>query len=465
MAVKDDTNRTPRFLFTAPWEPVVVRRGDALGLRALTDTFAEAVAPGLSNRTNDGRWVTILAWCLVHSQEVFHASGGRAVATRAEQQERYAWLRPLELMWVARTRILAEDDFRDRPLAGRRRVVRWYEDDGMRTERFGMTEDQFRAYRQTGMYGGYRLAFRRWAGMTSRGDGWTPGKATFYLAKWLEAKLGVARLPLHTDEEDGGVSTRSAKMSKRKEADWWLRQWEGFDKGGRNFDVNTLPRLRLDFAKLPEADLLEGIIFGGDEQGKRRRDVAKTIANSRAQSHLEICEHLSHKFADNETIKLLPLFSRLADAGIEAMDFIARSLVTSDKPTVPLKNIASAPEAKGLCKKLFQAASSWKRNHGGLQLRHIGSAHRFANAFQTDDPYGCLSALLDHHEFSGGGLRWFVLRNGNVEPRSTPQGRASSRYRFRFWPLCRLAAQCGVVLPSIKGKFESADEEMEDANE
>ena len=38
----------PRLLFTAPWEPVVVRRGDALGLRALTDQFANAIAPDLS---------------------------------------------------------------------------------------------------------------------------------------------------------------------------------------------------------------------------------------------------------------------------------------------------------------------------------------------------------------------------------------------------------------------------------
>src|SRR5450432_2624366 len=78
-----------RLLFTAPWEPVVVRRGDALGLRALTDQFANAVAPHLSNRVRDGRWVTILAWCLARSQEVFHASGGGSVATRAQQRERY----------------------------------------------------------------------------------------------------------------------------------------------------------------------------------------------------------------------------------------------------------------------------------------------------------------------------------------------------------------------------------------
>src|SRR3954470_11934403 len=40
----------PRLLFTEPWDPIVVRRGDALGLLALTSVFAEMVAPGLTNR-------------------------------------------------------------------------------------------------------------------------------------------------------------------------------------------------------------------------------------------------------------------------------------------------------------------------------------------------------------------------------------------------------------------------------
>jgi hypothetical protein len=56
-----------------------------------------------------------------------------------------------------------------------------------------MTEDQFRSYRQTGMYGGYRLAFRKWLGLTQRGDGWTPGLKTAELAKWLAKRLGAAQ--------------------------------------------------------------------------------------------------------------------------------------------------------------------------------------------------------------------------------------------------------------------------------
>jgi hypothetical protein len=126
--------REPRPFFTSPWDPVVVRRGDALGLRALADRFADALVPDLSNRIRDGRWVTILAWCLVRSQERYRAIGGHAVLTRAEQVHRYAWLRPLELMWVARTIALAKD-WTDRPLAGQRRVRRWYNDDKQSTER------------------------------------------------------------------------------------------------------------------------------------------------------------------------------------------------------------------------------------------------------------------------------------------------------------------------------------------
>lgn len=183
----DDAVDIPRFFFTAPWEPLIVRRGDALGLAALADRFADAVAPDFSNRIRDGRWITILAWCLVQSQHVFHASGGRAVTTRAQQNERYAWLRPLELMWVARTIALLEqsdkNDWKERSLAGQRSVAPWQIKDKQATDRFGMSPEQFRAYRQTGMYGGYRRAFRKWPGMTLHGDGWTPGPATKKLAE------------------------------------------------------------------------------------------------------------------------------------------------------------------------------------------------------------------------------------------------------------------------------------------
>jgi len=74
MAAKAEVAMEPRLfspllgIFTAPWDPVVVRRGDALGLPAVADQFSEAIAPNLSNAIRDGRWVTILAWCLRGSQ-------------------------------------------------------------------------------------------------------------------------------------------------------------------------------------------------------------------------------------------------------------------------------------------------------------------------------------------------------------------------------------------------------------
>lgn len=434
---------SPRLFFTAPWDPIVVRRGDALGLRGLADQFADAVAPDLSNRVRDGRWVTILAWCLVRSQEAFHASGGRSVATRAQQRERYSWLRPVELLYAARTIALA-DDWRDRTLAGQRRLRSWYEDQGQAPNRFGMSVDQFRSYRQTGMYGGYRLAFRTWPGMTVLGDGWTPSTATHALARWLEAKLGAARpdWPLHaTEDHVNALSTRSAKLMRDDPYRWWLKHWPAFDENGRQAEKYTLPRRRTDFDELPEAELLTPLVFGSDPHGRRRRDIATEIAKASANDHLAVCEHLSKVFAEHSTIARLPLFSRLADAGMALMDVVADAL--GSKPSIALEAAARHAAAKHCCRELLAASQAWKLApiH---QPRHVETANRFAGPFANADPADCIRQLLQHHEIHGGGLRWFVLRNGRIEPRTPPRG-LSSRYRFRLWSLCRLATQCGVL--------------------
>jgi hypothetical protein len=449
----------PRFFFTAPWEPVVVRRGDALGLRALADRFADALAPDLSNRVRDGRWITILAWCLARSQEVFHASGGRSVGSRVQQRERYAWLRPLELMWVARTIALAED-WRDRSLAGRRRVRPWYEFDEQSTDCFGMSVDQFRAYRQTGMYGGYRVAFRKWPDMTVLGDGWTPGPATIRLAKWLDGELGAARPPWTLsagDDDDNSLSTRSAKRGRGEEHRWWLRLWTTFDQGGKNAEIYTLPRRNDDFGKLPEADHLKAMMFGDDRNGKRRLEVATEVAKAPARDHIEVCKHLGRAFASENTFTLVPGFSRLADAGMVAMELVANALQNDIQ--VELADVAAIPAAIPICDELIAAAQEWRKD-AQIQLRHIESAHRFASAMTSAQPIECLRALLQHHEQYGGGLRWFVLRNGVIEPR-TPWRGGSSRYRFRLWSLCRMASQCSV-LPHMPRALLAEDEAGED---
>jgi hypothetical protein len=197
--------------------------------------------------------------------------------------------------------------------------------------------------------------------MTEQGDGWTPATATNKLADWLDAKLGAARpeWPLHGGlSDEGSPLKRSAKLSVGAEDRWWLDKWCSFDRRGRNADENTLPRERDDFKSLPEVDLLKPIIFKTkDGTGVRRTQVARQIAESSASDHLEVCMHLARVFRDSPVIAHLPRFSRLADAGMEAMDLMARALVQNGK--LFLADVAALPEAKPICKELFDAAQAW----------------------------------------------------------------------------------------------------------
>src|SRR5574337_1696143 len=155
--------------FTGPWDPVLVRRGDALGLRAGADYFADLLAPGLSNATSDARWISLLSWCLKWSHVVWSNAGGGDLSRRDDQRARYAWLRPLELLWVDRT---LESGQTTGQLRGRRSIERWRKAN-RQLPNFAMSPDQFRRYRQIGTYGAYRVVPRTVPGLTT-GDGWTP---------------------------------------------------------------------------------------------------------------------------------------------------------------------------------------------------------------------------------------------------------------------------------------------------
>jgi hypothetical protein len=281
------------------------------------------------------------------------------------------------------------------------------------------------------------------------------------LAKWLDVRLGSARPEWHLHASEGndeGISIRSAKIGRGDECRWWLQHWTNFDSRG-NRTEETLPRPRDEFEVLPEVDLLRPIAFG-DDAGKRRRKVAVEIAKCTAKDHIGICRHLAQVFKNEEpAIALLPRFSRLADAGIAAMEVIAKSLGSGSQ--VPLAEAASSTSAKRVCEELHAAARDWPTG-GDQSLRQIETAHRFANAIQSGDPIECFTALLQHHEIYGGGLRWFVLRNGHVEPRMPPLTNASG-YRFRLWSLCRLATQCGVIRDMPAGLREEDEELAEEA--
>lgn len=438
-----DSSLDTSFFFTAPWDPVIVRRGDPLGLRPITEVFADSVAPDLSNRIRDARWITILSWCLVRSQAAFHASGDREVVTREQQRQRYAWLRPLELMWIART-MAGPAEWRGRSLAGQRRVRRWFDDGQKPSGHFGLSPEQFRAYRQTGSYGAYRLGFRYWPDMTTGGDGYTPGSACRRLAQWLDSKLGPARPSSGLNargDDDGALSGRSAKLRKGNEEAFWADNWADYQKKGRAVDENTMPRPNAEHAELPESDLLRPVLFGEDAAGRRRIAVARILSKSQASSHAALCEELGTEFSDDSLISLLPAYSRMVDAAMVVLECIADALRTDVR--VSVNEIARQADMDSVCQELLSACQHWKTQQAP-SVRHMGSAHRLAEAFTDARPVECVRTMAGFHERHGGGLRWFALRNDCIEPRSLPGGRRL-RYGYRLWPLARLAVQCGVI--------------------
>jgi hypothetical protein len=180
----------------------------------------------------------------------------------------------------------------------------------------------------------------------------------------------------------------------------------------------------------------------------------------KATGHLDLCKGLAKKFPQDAVIALLPQFSRLADAGMEAMDMVAQALGT--KAAISITQVSRHPDANRICAELFAAAKDWPRaSH--LQMRHIESVDQFADLFTDAAPSKCIADLVDHHMRKGGGLHWFGLHAGQIEAGS-PANTGSSRYRFRFWSLCRLAAQCGVIQSMPVGLVD-LDSVEEDAME
>ena len=70
--------------------------------------------------------------------------------------------------------------------------------------------------------------------------------------------------------------------------------------------------------------------------------MAREVAKAAATDHMEVCEHLGRAFASDRTITLLPRFSRLADAGMAAMDLVDESLRSDSR--VELADVAARPD-------------------------------------------------------------------------------------------------------------------------
>lgn len=431
--------------FTASWDPVPVRRGDALGLRAGADYFAELLAPGLSNGTSDARWISLLSWCLKWSHVVWRNAGGGNQFQPNDQRARYAWLRPLELLWVARTLVSNQTTGQ---LRGQRSVKRWLAaiEDGQLLPNFAMNSDQFHRYRQVGTYGAYRVVFRTVPGLTT-GDGWTPDATAFALANLVNESLPhAARLNPELFEN----GTKWGHWSGGDEARFWVeRGWKtswatvgGFLPTPDDAACKRLPE--------QERQLLEPALFAANST---RRGTAEVLASAKgARSHVELCDALANssmlsKQIEPASLAPLPAFTRLADAAMYAMRGLWNEINHDHAQQTPaIEKLARSNDLPSRFGLLREASFAWLHAPRRSHFPHEEVATRLAEAMRAAaTPIDQLRALSQHHDAYGGGRRWFREQAGKLVPLVADTGIAASDYRFRLRSLCHLAAQCGVA--------------------
>ena len=433
---------TANWYLTAPWDPPSARRGDALGLRPGADYFANLIAPGLSNGTSDARWITLLSWCLKWSHVAWHNAGGGDLAHRDAQRARYAWLRPLELLWVDRT---LESGQTTGQLRGRRSIERWCKAD-RKSPNFTMSTDQFRRYRQVGTYGAYRVVFRTVADLTT-GDGWTPGAIALQLAD-----LANQKLPREVQLKEGLFESSIKWGSWRdQEGRFWVeRGWAAWRKNVARGLLPTPDETLGEPLAREERGILAAALFGA---GSVRRVTAEVLAGaSTARSHAELCDALATSTALAEKIApaslaLLPVFTRLADAAMHAMCVLWNAVNQDGEKQAPaidkLVRAADVPESFG---QLQTACTTWLQAPNRHTFPHNHVATQLAEAMRRAASLKHqILALAKHHHEHGGGQRWFHEQAGTLKPLVADTGIAASDYRFRLRSLCLLAAQCGVA--------------------
>lgn len=437
-------NEQPGWYLTAPRERVTVRRGDPLGFRVTAEHYAELLAPGLSNASSDARWITLLSWCLHWSDVVWQQADGRDLSARDAQSARYAWLRPLELLWVDRTLEAGQSSGQ---LRGLRSVKRW-RDAKRKPPNFDMSAEQFRRFRQVGTYGAYRVVFRGMQELTT-GDGWTPAGEARKLADIVNSAL-PAEFRLKRDDFGNGV--KWAVWTGREAQYWITKGWPAagrsdsrWPKHGTRAAERLLPadkdRIGTPLPE-PERRVMESVLFS---IGSTRRTTAECLARAKhARSHAELADALagSTKLTGLEG---LPAFTRFADAATHAM----RGLWDQVWKNGPAPDIGSLARSQDLRERLDRA-----RERGGVWLGQQSERadHRARTVTllaqtlaEAEAPADQIRALVGHHQAHGGGRRWFEHRSGRIVPLLPDAANPAADYRFRLRALTRLAAQCGVA--------------------
>lgn len=451
------------WFYTAPLEDTAVRRGDPLGMRAVAEDMAEVLAPGLSNRTMDGRWLSIMCWALQQSYSAWWALGGvdddGHVVTREAAREIYSWLRPLELLWVARTAAGTEDRGKGRQVPGIRAVRRWINGEAGR-ERFGFAPSSYAKYRFTGVYGAYRVALRSLPGLTIGGDGWRLGPLGRELAEVVHGAVRCTR-------------THRRRKGRPPEPE---RYWErGFDweHGNTEFLPTVLAKPRR-FAK-PERELLKRALFSSTEgsdvdrsRGIRRRAVVEAAATSSASTRPALFADIARELGGGKALDELALlspFCELADAGVAAMNACWAAVARGDGAGFArASDVLAQAEVGAALDRLAAAAARWQRDSAKVaQSIPVADALAAGVLRAGSSRKRQFQALERHHNQFGGGLKWLALEGETIKPLAPVRGGDASEYRFRLGSLSRLGVQAGIIseMPAALQGSDELDEEDE----
>ena len=450
------------WFYSAPLEDVAVRRGDPLGMRGLAEQFAEELAPGLSNRTTDARWFTILSWCLEQGYAAWRLHGeGRGdgrLSTRAAMRSLYAWIRPLEALWLARTVNASEEAGKGRQLPGVRAVRRWL-DDRRSPERFGFSSSSYDRYRFTGIYGAYRIGFRMLPGLTLNGDGWRIGEAGRALAEITAQHASAAR------------SHRRGKGRRPAPESYWLKTfaWE-------TEDTTFLPTKLEAPTKLPAAEqrVLRHLLFAprsGSDRARRnaarRQAVVTLAAKADTGDRVELFRRIADGLATSvPSLQSLPAFCALAQAGVAAMNAVWT--VVRDASNVGYPKVDDVVNDSNVVAKLDQLAAAsdrWRADSRRFGKGfHVPSALALSFVAAHGHRAKQLRALESHHRQYGGGRSWIGISDNHVLPASPLRGGGTADYRFRVGALSRMAVQCGVIddMPHPYAYFHDEDDDSDE---
>lgn len=444
-AVLNNTNASmspkPTLFQTVPLVREPQRRRDPFGFAEVATFYADLLAPDLTNRQRDARWLTILCWSLQQVQATVVAPSGVAGD--------YDRLRGLELRWVMQACQLP-DQGKGRQLPGSR-TVRRLSAEQYRNLQVEMGQGQWRRYRYVGPYAAYRSLLRHLALLEV--DGWTLSPEGLGLAR-VAARLVPDPKPgniLRGDHDNGWLA-------------YWLRRWPiaGSPPGSSDF----LP----GYAKalLPaERALITPKLFS---DGSRRRAVADGLAASTARTHAELCGDLQRcllgrgdwESRDRARLGKLEQFAYLADAAIDALDTTYRLTAQNQNAQPDVADVAAcmAPELD----RLVRACAQWGAGNVWPQVERFAAALR-----QECSPAHRLQRLLRLHEQSAGGLLWLRERDGKVDRVAQYAQPPGGYYRFRLAALAHLAKGCKVIstLPiALQGdKERQTDEEPDTAHE